>query len=347
MTNCQGCGTEIQSQDRFCKNCGAPMAASVEDLSDTQRFDPSARVTTTGSLDQNNIQYVPAAATFPLLPDSAALRQTQSLIKNLIHRKLFWLVAFLVLSLFVGTGVIMGRDAIRARRAHNAEMAREAQRATQAMVRKKAETAFKSFSEAIQNAMGFVPTEIAVAEYPDLKGVFVSNLTSDDSPAAVAHIMAGDVMVEFAGQPVNNSSELSRALNGTKPGSEVPVKLNRDGEVISSKIRLGSTAMTPFQAKIDPRQQGFLGAGDVARRCCVAGTARWGLEIHRIVDNSPADIAGLQIGDVITEFDNQVVRTANELARRIHAAKPRSKVKVKFYRSNVEQTMEVVLGHGW
>lgn len=347
MTNCQGCGTEIQSQDRFCKNCGAPMAASVEDLSDTRRFDPSARVTTTGSLDQNNVQYLPGAATFPLLPDSAALRQTQSVIKNLIHRKLFWLVAFLILSLFVGTGVIMGRDAIRARRAHRAEMVRETERATQAMVRRKAEIAYKSFAEAIQNAMGFVPTEIAVAEYPDLKGVFVSSLTGDDSPAAVARIMAGDVMVEFAGQPVGNCSELSRALNGTKPGSEVPVKLNRDGEVISSKIRLGSTAITPFQAKIDPRQQGFFGAGDVARHCCVAGTARWGLEIHRIIDNSPADIAGLQLSDVITEFDNQVVRTPNELARRIHAAKPRSKVKVKFYRSNVEQTVELVLGHGW
>jgi len=136
-------------------------------------------------------------------------------------------------------------------------------------------------------------------------------------------------------------------LSGTKPGSEVPVKLNRDGEAISSKIRVASTAIPPFQAKIEPRDQGFLGAGDVARRCCVAGTARWGLAIHRIVDNSPADIAGLQLGDVITEFDRQVVRTPNELARRIHAAKPRSKVKVKFYRGNVEQNIELVLGHGW
>jgi len=347
MTNCQGCGTEIQSQDRFCKNCGAPMAVSVEDLSDTRRFDPSARVTTTGSLDQNNVQYVPGAATFPLFPNSAALRQTQSFIKNLIHRKLFWLVAFLVLSLFVGTGVIMGRDAIRASRAHRAEMAREAERANKAKLRKQAEIAHKSFEEAIQNAMGFVPTEIVATEYPDLKGVFVSSLTSDDSPAAVARIMAGDVLTDFADQAVSNSSELSRALGAAKPGTEVPIKLNRDGEIISSKIRLGSIGITPFQAKIDPRDQGFLGAGDVARHCCVAGTPRWGLAIHRIVDNSPADLAGLQLGDVITEFDNQVVRTPFELARRIHAAKPRSKVKVKFYRSNVEQTVELVLGHGW
>jgi len=347
MTNCQGCGTEILGQDRFCKNCGAPIAASVEDLADTRPFDPSAPVTTTGSLDPNKVKYVPAAATYPLLPDSGALRQTKSLIKNLIHTKTFWLVSFLLLFLFVGTGVIMGRDAIRARRAHLAEMARMAEQAKQARVRMQAEIAHKSFAEAIQNAMGFVPTEIAVAEYPDLKGVFVSSLTSDDSPAAVARIIAGDVLIEFADQPVNNSSELSRALSGTKPGSEVPVKLNRDGEAISSKIRVASTAIPPFQAKIEPRDQGFLGAGDVARRCCVAGTARWGLAIHRIVDNSPADIAGLQLGDVITEFDRQVVRTPNELARRIHAAKPRSKVKVKFYRGNVEQNIELVLGHGW
>ena len=347
MTNCQGCGTEIQVQDRFCKNCGAPMAASVEDLSDTRRFDPSARVTTTGSLDQNNVQYVPGAATFPLLPDSSALRQTQSLIKNLIHRKLFWLVAFLIMSLFVGTGVIMGRDAIRARRAHRAEMAREDERATQARLRRQAEVAHKTFAEAIQNAMGFVPTEIVTAEYPDLKGVFVSSLTSDNGPAAAARIMAGDVLTEFADQPVSSSSELSRSLSAAKPGTEVPIKLNRDGEIISSKIRLGSIGITPFQAKIDPRGQGFLGVGDVGRHCCVAGTPRWGLEIHRIVDNSPADLAGLQLGDVITEFDSQVVRTPNELARRIHLATPRSKVKVKFYRSNVEQTIDLVLGHGW
>ena len=96
-----------------------------------------------------------------------------------------------------------------------------------------------------------------------------------------------------------------------------------------------------------PRDQGFLGAGDVGRRCCVAGTKRWGLEIHRIIDNSPADLAGLQLGDVIAEFDKQIVRTPDELARRIRAVKPRSKVKVKFYRGNSEQTIELIMGHGW
>jgi S1-C subfamily serine protease len=195
--------------------------------------------------------------------------------------------------------------------------------------------------------MGFVPANLLEEEYPDIRGVFVSSLTSDDSPAAVAHIQAGDILIELGDQPAHNTIELGRALSAVKPGSEVPVKLYRDDELVSTRIRVTSSTATPFQPKTDPRDQGFLGVGDVGRRCCVAGTKRWGLEVHRIIDNSPADLAGLQLGDVITEFDKQTIRTPNELARRIHAAKPRGMVKVKFYRGTSEQTVDLILGHGW
>lgn len=349
MTNCQGCGTEILSQDRFCKNCGAPSAASIEDLADTRRFDPSAPVaaTATGSLDSNDPLYAAAPATYPLAPGSAPLPKTPSFIKDLLQRKLFWLLASFLLILFIGTGATIGREVVRARRAHRAELAREAERARQSRQLKQAESARRSFDEAIQNAMGFVPGNLPDIEYPDLQGVFVTSLTSDDSPAAVARIQAGDVMIELGDQPVRNSGELSRVLSSVKPGSEVGVKLLRDEEPVVARIRIGSPTLPPFQAKTEPRDQGFLGAGDVGRRCCIAGTRRWGLEIHRIIDNSPADLAGLQLGDVIAEFDKQTIRTPDELARRIRAIKPRSKVKIKFYRGNVEQTVELIMGHGW
>lgn len=350
MTNCQACGTKIVGQDRFCKNCGAPMAASIEDLADTRPFDPSAPAATTahtGSLDPNSPLYVPAPTTYPLANGSATLVQTQSLVRSLLQRKLFWLLAFLMLSLFIGTGVIIGRDAVRARRAHRAEQAREAQRARQSRQLKQAEAARHSIEEAIQNAMGFVPSDVVEAEYPDLQGVFVTSLTGDDSPAAVSKIQAGDVLIELGDQPVRNSGELSSVLNSVKPGSEVGVKLYRDDELVSSRIKVASHTVRPFQPKTEPRDQGYLGVGDVVRRCCVAGTKRWGLEVHRIIDNSPADLAGLQLGDIITEFDKQTIRTPDELARRVHSVKPRSKVKVKFYRGTTEQTVDLIMGHGW
>jgi membrane-associated protease RseP (regulator of RpoE activity) len=347
MTNCQACGTEILGLDRFCKNCGAPVAASVEDLADTKRFDPSAPTAPTGSLDQNSPLYTTAPAVYPLVQGSAALNPTQSFIKNLLHRKLVWLLAAFLLFLFIGTGATVGREVIRSRRAYRAEQAREAERIRKARQLKQAEVLRRSFDDAIQNALGFVPANVSEAEYPDLPGVFVASLISDDSPAAVARIQAGDVLIEMADQPVRDPAELSRVLNSLKPGSEVAIKLHRDDESFASRIRIASSAVPPFQPKTNPRDQGFLGVGDVGRRCCIAGTRRWGLEIHRIIDNSPADLAGLQPGDVIAEFDKQTIRTPDELARRIHAVKPRSKVKVKFYRGNTEQTVELIMGHGW
>jgi membrane-associated protease RseP (regulator of RpoE activity) len=350
MTNCQGCGTDLLSRDRFCKNCGAPAAASVEDLADTRPFDPSAPVVATahtGSLDPNSPRYAPAPGTYPMTQGSASLHQTQSLIKNLIQRKLFWLLALFLLFLFTGTGLVVGREAVRARRAHRAERAREAERARQLKQVKQAETARRTVEDAIQNAMGFIPGNLLDVEYPEVQGVFVASLTSDDSPAAVARIQAGDVLTSLGDQPVSNSGELARVLSSVKTGSEVGVKLYRDEQQLAARIRVGSTTVAPFQPKVEPGDQGFLGLGNVGRRCCVAGTKRFGLEVHRIIDNSPADLAGLQLGDIVTEFDKQPIRTPDELARRIRAIKPRSKVKVKFYRGATEQTVELIMGHGW
>ena len=350
MASCHGCSSDLSSQDRFCKNCGAPVAVSFEDLADTRPFDPPAPIVAaahTGSLDKDSPRFVPAPSTYPLAQSSTPLSLPQSFIKHLLERKLFWLLGTFLLLLFIGTGATIGRDVVRARRAQRAEQAREAERSRQARQLRQAEIARRSLAESIQNALGFVPGDLVDAGYPETQGVFVTSLTSDDSPAAVARIQAGDVLIELGDQPVRNTGELARVLNSVKPGSEVGVKLHRDEQPVAARIRTGSLTVPPFQAKLNPRDQGFFGVGDVGRRCCVGGTKRWGLEVRRIVDNSPADLAGLQLGDVITEFDQQTIRTPDELARRIRAVKPRSKVKVKFHRANAERTVELIMGHGW
>jgi membrane-associated protease RseP (regulator of RpoE activity) len=349
MTNCQACGAEIPSNDRFCKNCGAPAAASVEDLADTARFDPSAPAVATaktGALDPSGAFYIPANATYPM-PQAPPSVQTLSVIRNLLKRNTVWLVAFLLVFLFAGTGLVIGRDVIRARRAARIERAERARQAEMMKRSRQAEVVKRSLGETVRNAMGFIPAAVSELEYPDTQGVFVTSLTSDGGPAAVARFEAGDVLIGLNDQPVRDGGELMQALNSLKPGSEVGVRLYRDGSTVASRIRIGNQSVTPFEPKIDPRDQGFLGVGDAGRRCCIPGSNRWGLEIHRVIDNSPADLMGLRPGDVITEFDQHVVRTADEMARRIHNTRPRTKVKVKFYRGSSEQMVELIIGHGW
>jgi S1-C subfamily serine protease len=205
----------------------------------------------------------------------------------------------------------------------------------------------RSFDEAVQNALGFKYGRFSEAEFPGLQGIFVNSLMSDDSPAALAKIRAGDVLTELNNQAVRNTQELSLVLDSLKAGDETPVKIYRDGESIASRIKIGDRTFPPFQAKVEPEDQGFLGIKDSVRRCCVPGTRKWGVEVNELHINGPAELFGLRPGDVITEFDGHPVKTPNEFNRRIRAVKPGSKVPVTFYRGNTEQKVEVIIGHRW
>jgi PDZ domain-containing secreted protein len=335
MTICRSCSSEITGPDRYCRNCGVQIAPTVAEFDDTRRFNPSAPHDTTNPL------YAPPSGPSVSNQSSASLYRTASLVRTLLRRKFIWALIILLFATSIGLGIGIGRninrragytdwrDRVEERDADDAEMARY------------------RYEEAVQNALGFKQGSFLAAEFPEAQGIFVNNLMSDDSPAALAGIQAGDLLTELNNKQVRNDGELSRVLDELKAGDEVPVKVNRDGATISSRIKMADRSFPPLQQKIDPDDQGFLGVLDSSRRCCVPGTKRWGVEVSELQINGPAELFGLRIGDVITEFNGFPVKTPNEFNRRIRAVKPRSKVPMTFYRGNIEQKIEVVLGHRW
>ena len=352
MATCQACSSEILSPpDRFCRNCGAPAAASITDSVDTNRFNaatpPSPPSAIAGSHELTNPFYAAPSSGALGSHLSGALYKTGSLLRRLAHRKLVWLGIILLLAVLIPVGLSIARDVVRANRAERYERARQIEIDRRARQARQAVIFHQSFEDAVRNSLGFVPGEVSPGEYPEVPGVFVASLTSDYSPAALARIQAGDILTELGDQVVRGSAEMAKVLDALKPGADVPLKLYRDGETVSARIRVGDKSVAPFNPQVDPRDQGFLGIGDSSRRCCIPGAKKWGLEVRRIIDNSPADLAGLQLGDLITEFDKQSTLTPDEFSRRIRAARPRSKVMLKFYRGGTEQTVELILGHGW
>jgi hypothetical protein len=348
MTICHACSAEISDPDRFCRTCGAPVATLVEDLAETHRFDPSrgSGPTQAGAQDPTSPFYVGPQIPHPM---QSVAYQTGSLAGKLLHGVLrirpmiLWPVMILLISLFLTVGVTVGKRALRlaARISHS----QRTPVSEDAGMVDRPETPRLSFEESVQNALGFRPAGVSDSEYPGIRGIFVAGLMSDDGPAALANIQAGDVLMELSNQPVRNSGELTRVLDSLTAGAEVAAKLYHDGAVVTSRIKVADESFGPFQPKLAARDLGFLGVDEVSRRCCVPGTKRWGVEIVKITDNQPADLAGLQEGDVIVEFDKHPIRTPYELSRRIAAAKPRSKVLVKFYRGTTEQMAELIMGH--
>jgi PDZ domain-containing secreted protein len=344
MAICRACSSEIIGPDRYCRNCGAPVAPVVAEFDDTRRFNPSAPLPAAapGTPDPTNPLYAPQYAAYVAPQSSSPLRQTATLVKALLRQKFIWALLALMLFTFVVLGIGIGRGISR-RRAPDFREAADARRARDEI---NDEIARHEYEIAVQNALGFKQGAYSATEFPGVQGIFINNLMSDDSPAALAKIQAGDLMTELNDQQVRNDSELSQVLKSLETGQEVPVKVNRDGATISSRIKIADRAFPPPQPKIEPRDQGFLGILDSFRRT-IPGTKKWGVEVRELHINGPAELFGLRPGDVITEFNGHPVKTPSEFNRHIRAAKPGGKVVVTFYRGATEQKIELIIGHRW
>lgn len=68
-------------------------------------------------------------------------------------------------------------------------------------------------------------------------GVLISRVRRG-GPASSAGIMAGDVVVEFAGERTQRREDLVRVIAATPPGSFVPISYRRRDETLLTVIRL-------------------------------------------------------------------------------------------------------------
>jgi serine protease Do len=67
------------------------------------------------------------------------------------------------------------------------------------------------------------------------RGAVVSSVERG-GPAARAGVMPGDVVVEYDGNPVQNSDDLVRMVAGTRPGSRISMKIVRDRQPLTLDV---------------------------------------------------------------------------------------------------------------
>ena len=87
--------------------------------------------------------------------------------------------------------------------------------------------------------IGEVPSDdYQVLGLDALRGVIVSTV-APDGPADEAGIESGDVIVAYAGEPVEDSLDLQRRVVGTRPGTGVAVDVVRNGEPVTLDVTIG------------------------------------------------------------------------------------------------------------
>jgi len=86
-------------------------------------------------------------------------------------------------------------------------------------------------------------SDVYLGSIPDMAGGDTPGLrltgVRAGSPAEIAGLKAGDIIVEFAGKPVKDLFEYSNALYAHKPGDEVGVVVLRAGQRVTLRVTLG------------------------------------------------------------------------------------------------------------
>lgn len=166
-----------------------------------------------------------------------------------------------------------------------------------------------------------VTEEIAKAmKLPNSQGVLVAEVT-DEGPAEKAGIQAGDVIISFEGDSVRSGTQLRNRIAAMAPGSEVKLKVWREGKELELKARLESLPTelgAPGSAEaLPPAVNELLGfqvteLSNSARQQLGLSERVRGVLVQDVEPSSSAAQAGLRPQDVILSINRSRVTNLEE-----------------------------------
>ena len=156
------------------------------------------------------------------------------------------------------------------------------------------------------------------------KGALVSQVVPG-GPADKAGIEQGDVIVNFDGQLVGDSKDLSRIVAPTPVGKTVAVKLFRDGKEVERQAKVGEmeeetaseAAKSPIHPSLGVTVQNL--TPQIARELGLKKSA--GVVVTGVEPGSPAAEAMIQAGDVIQAVNRKPVKNVDDFVKTVEKAK--------------------------
>ncbi len=152
----------------------------------------------------------------------------------------------------------------------------------------------------------------------EVGGALVADVTPD-SPASHAGIQKGDIILAVNGKPVNDSAQLRMTISLMQPGTDVNLKLLRDGadHDVSAKLAELPTETAKAGSQPGASQTGMEGVSveDVTARTdrqLGLSPNTTGVVVTAVDPASQAAANGLQRGDVIVEVNRKPVHNTTE-----------------------------------
>jgi serine protease Do len=163
------------------------------------------------------------------------------------------------------------------------------------------------------------PDEAKFFHVNNANGAVVTQV-EPNSPASKAGLKVGDIITEVNGKTVSDAGALQVEVGQQQPGSKLQLKALRDGKSIDVPVTLEAMNKAERGSESSDASHGKprwgLGLADLTpelRQQLQADEAIKGAVVEQVQPGSPADNAGLQSGDVITEVNRQPVHSATDV----------------------------------
>jgi len=193
-------------------------------------------------------------------------------------------------------------------------------------------------------------------------GVKVTEITGE-SAAKKAGIKEGDVITKIDDAKIDDPDKLSEVVRKHKPGDKVTITLLRDKKEQKITTELGKwkgmgtysfapgqnfkMEMPNYNDLVSPKIQGFPRqawgtSGQPKLGLSVQDTDDGkGVKVLEVDEESNAAKAGLKENDIITNFNDKEVNSADEVAKLVRENKDKPTISLKVKRDGKTQTIEV------
>ncbi len=198
---------------------------------------------------------------------------------------------------------------------------------------------------------------------------------AEDSPAEAAGVQEGDVLLAIDSQEIIDREMLAREIRMHTPGDEVELHIERQGKEQEIEVELGEYSQLAIAREFEfkfPELFQMKPGEDVENifRATPSRLLSWisedrkyigvriqelnlelaeffgvddstGLLITKVEEDTPAEKAGLKVGDVIIRADGKATKSGDRFTRLIQGLEEGDKIKLEIVRDKKTRTIEV------